>query len=139
MADGGRVVYSSRGLLLLEAAGTKDKGERYREKDEILTLSHQAGDRSNNMLCFLEQWKIVHAGRVIEGLREEVTFGHIPVPEEGLVRRERIRWHALRESPGYRRRAGGVDESGVEEFHTSLTRNTKFLFVRSTTGYLDTP
>lgn len=34
-----------------------------------------------------------HVGLVIEGLRKIVKFEHIAVPEYGIIRIERIRWH----------------------------------------------
>lgn len=55
MTDCGRVVCAARGLVFLETACTDDKREHYRNKDDIIEPGHQAGDRLNNMFCFLER------------------------------------------------------------------------------------
>src|SRR5690606_36277861 len=52
--DRGGVVHAG-GLLFLEAPCTQDHGEHDHKKDKSIEPSHYARDRSDTLLCFVEE------------------------------------------------------------------------------------
>jgi hypothetical protein len=71
MANSGGVVHVSGDLLFLEAPCTQEDDEDYHKEATIFETSHQASDKSNNILCFLKEvfWRI-HISHMLVAARQ---------------------------------------------------------------------